>query len=144
MLLNRKVQQSKRDFINYYLLEEKDDDVDRMGEITWMLDVRNRTDNLILSGLALWKGNYTDAENLLEGCSTVDGNTDHLCEMLHSVITEKSNSDVCFTLHALQPFKLLPLAKVNVATHRPGHCWPNTLMKNIRKTLAPILVYHAT
>ncbi|MFO0450063.1 MAG: T9SS type A sorting domain-containing protein, partial [Pseudomonadota bacterium] len=105
MLLNRRVQESKRDFINYYMLEEEDDDVDRMGAIASMLDRSDRTDNLILAGLALWKGDFTEATNLLDDCPAIGGNTDHLCQVLSIVIEEKSNSDVCFTpagLAALQ------------------------------------------
>jgi hypothetical protein len=92
MLLNRRVQESKREYISYYMLEEDDDDVDRLSAVASMMDVNNRTDKLILAGLALWKGNITEAENLLNGCQTVNGNEDNLCQILNIVAQERASA----------------------------------------------------
>lgn len=89
MLLNREVQESKREYINYYLLDEDDDEADRLGKISVMLDPNEQTDKLIMAGLSMWRGDFSETTNLLNGCITLGGREDYLCQVLSAVLQEK-------------------------------------------------------
>lgn len=97
VLLNRQIQEGRRDIVNHYLLEEEDDDVDRIGLASAVLDDEKANDRLILASLAAWQGDYLSMSQVLNGCPAINGQTDVRCQLLNTIAQDRQDGNPALT-----------------------------------------------
>jgi Secretion system C-terminal sorting domain len=106
-LLNRQIQECRRDLVSYYLVDEDDDEVNRIALSSTFLNSASANDRLILASLSAWKGDYTTMAQTLNGCPAVNGQSDNRCQLLSAIAADRQDGNPALSPATIATLHLL-------------------------------------